>query len=332
VDRTRAIPAATTAMTEERPRRRTGAYVVLLLVLLALPAGGLFLLAHELGLGSSAAADVTVPTVINQPVDQATTALTSAGLKVKTQSVDSDQQAGTVLDQNPKPDTKAHKGDTVTLSVRKGPPQVMVPPEIGKTIDDATNDLQQLGLTPVTSAENSPQPAGTVLNQNPPAGTQVAKNSTVTLVVSSGTGQATVPNVVGQDAGTAGATLDQAGFKVSTRTEPSDTVQAGLVASTSPPGGAKATKGSTVTMIVSSGPAATTTTEAATTTTSGAGTATVPDVIGSNRAPAAAALRNAGFAPSWAANNCPSASSTVVNQNPPGGTSAPAGSSVFLTC
>ena len=98
-----------------------------------------------------------------------------------------------------------------------------------------------------------------MLAQDPQPGTQVAKNSTVTLVVSSGTGQVTVPNVVGQDAGSAGNILGQAGFKVSTKTQASDTVQAGLVISTNPPAGAKAAKGSTVTMIVSSGPSPTTT-------------------------------------------------------------------------
>src|SRR5205823_12436908 len=100
-----------------------------------------------------------------------------------------------------------------------------------------------------TRAQNSEKPQGTVIDQNPRAGTQVAKNSTVTLTVSSGTGQATVPNVVGQDAATAGNTLGQAGFKVSTKTQASDTVQAGTVISTSPSAGAKANKGSTVTMI-----------------------------------------------------------------------------------
>jgi serine/threonine-protein kinase len=333
VDQTQAIPAATatTVMTDgEGPKRRTGAYVVLLVVLLALLAGGLFLLAHELGLGSSSGADVAVPTVIGKNQDDATALLKQQGFDVKVTSVDNDAQAGSVVDQDPKPEAKAHKGDTVTISVSKGPPQVAIPDEVGKNIDDATNDLEQLGLTVVPRAQNSDRPQGEVLAQDPQPGTQVAKNSTVTLTVSSGTGQVQVPNVVGQDAGTAGATLATAGFKVSTKTQASDTVAAGLVISTNPPGGAKANKGSTVAMTVSSG-AAPTTTEPSTSTTSGSGTAIVPDVTGKTRAGANASLEASGFSPSPAA-SCSAPGSTVQSQNPPGGTSEPKGSSVFFSC
>src|SRR5439155_1442188 len=83
---------------------------------------GLFLLAHELGLGSSSAAEVTVPTVINKSEADATGMLKAQGLKVKVESAENDAQAGTVFDQNPKPEAKAHKGDTVTIFVSKGPP------------------------------------------------------------------------------------------------------------------------------------------------------------------------------------------------------------------
>src|SRR5437868_6732172 len=137
-DRTQAVPVATTVMTEgEGPRRRTGAYVVLLVALLALLGGGLFLLAHELGLGSSSAAQVTVPAVFGRTQDDATSALKAAGFKVKVVSAENDAAAGTVFEQNPKGDTKAHKGDTVTISVSNGPPQATVPADIGKSVDDA---------------------------------------------------------------------------------------------------------------------------------------------------------------------------------------------------
>jgi serine/threonine-protein kinase len=244
--------------------------------------------------------------------------------------VDNDTTAaGLVVDQNPKPEAKAHKGDTVTISVSKGPPQVTIPAVVGKNIDDATNDLEQLGLTVIPKAQTSDKPQGEVLDQNPEPGTQVAKNSAVTLTVSSGTGQASVPNVVGQDAGSAGNILGQAGFKVNTKTQASDTVQPGIVISTNPGAGAKATKGSTVTIVVSSGPSPTTT--EATTTTQQSSTATVPDVTGSNRTTANATLRAAGFDPN-PSTSCSVGGATVQNQNPPGGTSAPRGSTVSYNC
>ena len=128
----------------------------------------------------------------------------------------------------------------------------------------------------------------------------------------------------------AGNALGQAGFKVSTKTQASDTVQAGVVISTNPPGGAKAAKGSTVTMIVSSGPSPTTT-EAATSTTQGSSTATVPDVTGKTRSQANSAITSAGFSPDPSP-SCSPPGSTVSSQNPSGGTTAPKGSTVFFSC
>src|SRR5207248_4778513 len=93
-DQTQAVPATTTVMTTDGqgPRRRTGAYVVLLVGLLALLAGGLFLLAHELGLGSSSAAEVTVPTLISKNQDEATGILKAQQFKVKVESAENDAQ------------------------------------------------------------------------------------------------------------------------------------------------------------------------------------------------------------------------------------------------
>jgi eukaryotic-like serine/threonine-protein kinase len=226
VDSTQAIPATTAGMAGDGqgPRRRTGAYVVLLIGLLVLLAAGLFLLARELGLGSSSGSEVTVPLVIGKTQNDAKALLTQQEFKVKVESVENDAPADQVVNQNPKADAKAHKGDTVTISVSKGPPQVAVPSEVGKNIDDATHDPEQLNLTAVTKGQTSDKPQGEVLAQDPPPGTQVAKNSTVTLTFSSGSGQVVVPNVVGQDAGTAGNTLGNAGFHTTTKNQASDTV------------------------------------------------------------------------------------------------------------
>ncbi|MBV8981758.1 MAG: Stk1 family PASTA domain-containing Ser/Thr kinase, partial [Acidimicrobiia bacterium] len=332
VDRTQAVPAGTTVVAPvgQGPRRRTGAYVWLLVALLALLVGGLFLLAHELGLGSSTGADVVVPTVIGKNQQDATAALKAQGLDVKVQNTQNDAPAGQVFDQNPKPEAKAHKGDAVTISVSSGPQQVAVPAEIGKNIDDATNDLDQLGLTVQRQDRASDRPSGEVLDQNPQAGTQVAKNSTVILIVSGGAGTVTVPNVVGQDAGTAGATLGGAGFKVLTKTQASESAAAGTVISTNPAGGTKAPKGSTVTMVVSSGPSPTTT--EAVTTTSPSNVTTVPNLNGLTESQANAALANRQLVGSCSATGTAGNGKVVANsQSPPAQTEAQTGSTVSYT-
>ena len=94
--------------------------------------------------------------------------------------------------------------------------------------------------------------------------------------------------------------------------------------STSPPGGAKAAKGSTVTMIVSSGPSPTTT--QATTTTVG-GTTSVPSVFNLDQTQAQTVLANSGFTSSCTATGTPG-NGRVVSQNPTAGSQAPTGSTV----
>ena len=56
--------------------------------------------------------------------------------------------------------------------------------------------------------------AGKVIGTNPPAGTEVQKNSTVTLLVSSGPATVPIPDVKGQTQAGARRTLEKAGFVV----------------------------------------------------------------------------------------------------------------------
>ena len=73
-----------------------------------------------------------------------------------------------------------------------------------------------------------------------------------------------------------------------------------------------------------------TTTQATTTTV--ANTNTVPDVSGMMRKDASNTLQADGYNPSFSAANCPTPNTTVQSTNPPAGTSAPKGSTVFLNC
>jgi eukaryotic-like serine/threonine-protein kinase len=98
--------------------------------------------------------------------------------------------------------------------------------------------------------------------------------------------------------------------------EPSSTIQQGLVTRTDPPAGSSVPVGSTVTVYVSSG----------------APQATVPNVVGYTQADANSALTAAGFQPNFvttSVNKC-SQNDVVQSQNPSGGSSAPQGSSVTV--
>ena len=96
---TRAVPAAVAAGQRTATKPRTGAYIVLLLLMLGLLGGLVYLLGRSLGyFHTGSASPVAVASVIGQPPDQATTTLRGQGFNVATQQLSSDATANTVFD------------------------------------------------------------------------------------------------------------------------------------------------------------------------------------------------------------------------------------------
>jgi serine/threonine-protein kinase len=82
----------------------------------------------------------------------------------------------------------------------------------GKQENAAQSVLQNDGFQVVVRTDpTSTQPSGTVVNQNPVGGTNLAPGSKVTIFVS---GSASVPNVVGLPMASAVTLLQNDGFKV----------------------------------------------------------------------------------------------------------------------
>jgi beta-lactam-binding protein with PASTA domain len=124
-----------------------------------------------------------------------------------------------------------------------------------------------------------------------------------------------VPDVVGQPAADAQAAIESAGLVAASQDQPSDTVEAGIVISTDPVGGAVVPAGSTVTATVSSG----------------ASTVSVPDVAGQSAADAQAALEAAGFVVTTS--EAPSTdveAGLVIETSPVAGTEVAPGTTVNL--
>lgn len=125
---------------------------------------------------------VPVPRVTGTPVDQARSTLEDLGLKVETapEEVNSPTPAGTVANQSVGAGTQAAAGDTVTLTVSKGPRQIPVPDVTGQDADAARKTLEGLGFKvkvdkPFLSFSN------TVDSQSVPAGQNAAEGSTITI-------------------------------------------------------------------------------------------------------------------------------------------------------
>jgi beta-lactam-binding protein with PASTA domain/tRNA A-37 threonylcarbamoyl transferase component Bud32 len=160
-----------------------------------------------------------------------------------------------------------------------GTPQTHVPPVTGLSQADATAKLTQAGLkTTVTSEPSDTVTKGVVSAQDPAAGASVNPSSAVTITVSSGPNSVQVPDVSGKNQADATAALQKVGLTVSTAdTVPSAAQSAGTVLDTDPAAGKTVDKGSAVALHLASG------------------SATVPNVVGSDNVTAAQKLTAAGF-------------------------------------
>ena len=125
----------------------------------------------------------TVPDVTGMNVDQARTTLEAAGLKLGTQTqAFSDSAAlGTVVSSNPAAGANGvYNGDSVAVTVSKGPENVTVPDVNGKSEEEAKKALEDLGL----KAEINKRlggPFGTARSTDPAAGTSVKAGSSVKI-------------------------------------------------------------------------------------------------------------------------------------------------------
>jgi beta-lactam-binding protein with PASTA domain len=282
----------------------------------------------------------TVPAVVGQPQAAAVQMVKQASLNpVVTKKLSATQAPGIVIAQNPAAGKVLKGGAPVTLVVSRGPPPVAVPNVQGLAAADAVAKLQQANLAPRLVEVRSKQTAGTVVAQNPAAGTKAKPGSRVTLDVSKGVGKVTVPVVTGETVAQAVAELKTAGFKAQTSNVASDQPK-GNVVTQLPRGGEAATKGATVKLAVSQGPKTTTTTatttaattttqqtttQRATTTTSAAtttqasGTA-VPQLTGKGLATGLQQLETAGLRASVKYQSSQAPVGRVLGQNPAAGT------------
>jgi serine/threonine-protein kinase len=261
----------TTALPQATPpdKNRTGLYVGLLVGLLVVIGGILLFVGSNMG---KSTAQVEVPDVTGQNVVDATNNLRNQGFKVTVKNQTNDTvPLNQVFEQNPKGNTKADSGAAIEIVVSGGIGDAKVPDVVGRTQAAAESLLKTSGFIPeVKEASSDTVAKGTVISQSPSANGKATKNSVVTITVSSGAGDVSIPNVVGLTASTASNQLGQAGFTVTTTSQSSSTTPSGSVISTNPTAGTKAAKGSAVAIVVSTGPPATTTTTttASTTTTS----------------------------------------------------------------
>jgi serine/threonine-protein kinase len=128
---------------------------------------------------------VTVPDVTGLTRDSAEARLRDDGLEVAVDEQESDEPEGDVISQSPTGGTQVARGETVTITVSTGRPQVAVPDVVGMGEEGASGRLGAAGLTPVRQEREVTDPTqdGVVIEQRPGAGTEVDEGAQVVIVI-----------------------------------------------------------------------------------------------------------------------------------------------------
>ncbi|TVU80881.1 Stk1 family PASTA domain-containing Ser/Thr kinase [Corynebacterium aurimucosum] len=132
---------------------------------------------------------------------------------------------------------------------------VTIPKVANRPRNEVVEELEKLGLLVSVNEEASPDvPRGKVIRINPAEGSELQKNSSVTLTVSSGKEVTEVPDLTGMKLDEAAAALEEAELELHTDVEQvNDEAPAGEIISQNPAGGTQLSKGSKVRITVSKG-------------------------------------------------------------------------------
>jgi serine/threonine-protein kinase len=205
---------------------------------------------------------VTVPNVVNMSDADARKQLAKVGLALRvSQTIPNvNIPPQTIMDQEPNGGAQAPPGTAVVVEESGGPNALTVPNVVGGTIDDARSKLAQAGLSIGTVAQiaDASTTPGTVVSQNPQAGSQTGAGASVDLYVAVAPAGATgapapgsaapvpqIPNVIGMSVDDAKAALAKAGYTVDHVTVLPNSPPDAKVVNTEPEVGATAPPGVT---------------------------------------------------------------------------------------
>jgi serine/threonine-protein kinase len=128
---------------------------------------------------------IDVPDVTGQDLADARQQLQEAGLKVRVaeQQVHSEFDKGQVAKQTPDAGRRAAEGDTVTLTVSKGPVMVEVPDVVGDSVDEAKDQLEAAGFQVEEDRGLLGLFGDEVKSQSVAGGEKAPKGATITITI-----------------------------------------------------------------------------------------------------------------------------------------------------
>jgi len=201
---------------------------------------------------SNGPGNVLVPPVEGLTREQALRELNRSDLKVTTEDRPSDSvPEGRAIRTVPPEGTSLERGSRVRLFVSTGPELVAVPDVTGLSRESATDSLESEGFRVSVTEEASDEPEDQVTAQDPAGGSEVDAGTRVTITVSTGPEQVSIPDVTGLSPADAVRELRDAGLRAVRRESPVlEESQDGIVVDQAPDVGVEADEGSAVVIFV----------------------------------------------------------------------------------
>ncbi len=200
---------------------------------------------------------VQIPNVVGKTIEEAKKITEESSLKyeIAEETFNTEVAAGLVISQEPKyaDNYKVLENSTIKVSVSKGTEMTTVPKLVGLTKEDAENELNKQGLRIEIREETSDKiQENYVISQDIEEKTEIAKGSTIAVVVSIGRGieEVDVPYVIGKTEADARTEIENAKLKVAVKYEENMSKTNNSVLKQDKEGGSKADEGSTVTITV----------------------------------------------------------------------------------
>ncbi|HJQ94487.1 MAG TPA: Stk1 family PASTA domain-containing Ser/Thr kinase [Acidimicrobiia bacterium] len=199
---------------------------------------------------------VEVPALIGETRERAEVLLNEAGLTVGavTERADSEAEPGIVIEQSPVAGIERDPGEPVNFVVSTGAEEFELPAFSGQEDNEVFAELNRLDLTWETVTEDSNDfDEGIVIRTQPAAGELVRAGDAITVVVSSGASRVEVPDLFGLTFDQAQQTLADEGLEIGDNpniTSTDDPDLDGRIINQTPPAGAEADTGSTITVTI----------------------------------------------------------------------------------
>ena len=304
---------AAQAASPPKKSARAAAWIALVVLLLVVAGLGGRWWWTEYGPGSY----LTMPETTGRTLTDVQADLDALGLRTQVEEEFSDDvDTGSVTRSDPEGGSSVHKRAEVQLYVSKGVDMKTVPEVTGKSQDEAQRSLTDAGLAvgAVTDAYSEDVPQGQVISQSVAAGTSLAHDSAVDIVLSKGREPLTVPTLSGLSASAAKSAIEDLGLVAAPTEAYSDTVAEGQVISQQTREGSTLHRGDSVAYTVSKGPEK----------------VAIPDVVGLQREEARSRLESAGFTVREEA-ILGGFFGTVRSSDPAAGTMTKKGSTVTIT-